>query len=453
MGPIMMFVCLLDTQAQSSFSFADITNNYRIGRLVAARALPNARTPLTASNLFSMTISQTSLPVRSYECKVTAKGYITNINQVNPTDNLDTLLRVNLTYAQDSLLTDYIEVVKGSGGNNGYYEQKYDLRGRLTYFRQFDTLQGLISDRNITWATSGNHSMTGNLLKPGTVGQPVYYTIRTLRYLDAQGRVVRDSALKLDQQLGSFERFRSLYRYDLQGELVGIVNYNRNLPANSWELSDSVAFQYSNDTAYVQHWEGPARGNAYSLSQTLKYYPANVLRGYHNRTMAIDRVTEFDDDMSLFSNNFYGSTFKSSFTPTYGYRTNTYWTTHPTTGNPRQVFTYKAYLPSRSTGTVDSLALQENVYYDFSPMIVGLAKTQIAKVSIYPNPTQDYLMVKGQDLTNFTSAAAINVQGQSVALTIDLSRNRLDVRALPAGCYQLLLTDEQGAPIRATFVK
>ncbi len=449
----MMYACLLDARAQSSRSIADIAHNYRIGRVVAAKALPNARTPLTASNLYTLSVSSGSRPAENYECKVTAKGYITNINQVNPNDNSDTLFKVNLTYASDSLLTHYNEMVVASTGTNGYVEYKYDLQGRMMFGRVMDTTRGELMRRTNTWATTGNHAMVGNLQAQDGSGQQVSYIIRLNRYLDVQGKVVRDSALKLHPRLGTFERFKSLYQYDQQEDLVGIVNYNRNLPANSWDLSDSVAFQYRNDTAYVQRWEGPALGNAYSLSQTLKYYPASALRGYQDRTMGISRATEFDDDMDLFGNNFYGSTFRASTRPTDGNRVITYWTTHPTNGNPRRVLTYNAYFPRPSTGAVDSLVGQESIFYDFSPMIVGLAKAQVAKVSIYPNPTQDYLFVKGNDLANFASATAINTQGQSVALAIDPSRNCLDVKALPAGCYQLLLTDQQGIPMRATFVK
>ncbi len=452
-GLVMIFVCLLDAQAQSARSIADIAHNFRIGRLIAAKALPNARTPLTASNLYSLSTRSGSRPAENYECKVTAKGYITNINQVNPNDNSDTLFKVNLTYASDSLLTHYNEMVVASTGTNGYVEYKYDLQGRMTFGRVMDTTRGELMRRTNTWATTGNHAMVGNLQAQDVSGQQVSYIIRLNRYLDVRGKVVRDSALKLHPRLGTFERFKSLYQYDQQEDLVGIVNYNRNLPANSWDLSDSVAFLYRNDTAFVQRWEGPALGNAYSLSQTLKYYPASALRGYQDRTMAISRVTEFDDDQDLFANNFYGSTFKASTTPTDGCRITTFWTTHPTTGNPRRILNYIAYRLRRSTGTVDSLAWQESIFYDFSPMVVGLGAAQMTKVSLFPNPTQDYLMLKGAELTTFATASAINAQGQSISLNIDPSRNALDVRALPAGCYQLMLTDQQGIPMRATFVK
>ena len=71
-------------------------------------------------------------------------------------------------------------------------------------------------------------------------------------------------------------------------------------------------------------------------------------------------------------------------------------------------------------------------------------------IQLYPNPTADYLFISG--LEALETICLVNLNGEKIK-ELDSSKLYFDVREIPAGCYQIMLTTHTGENIFKTLIK
>lgn len=110
----------------------------------------------------------------------------------------------------------------------------------------------------------------------------------------------------------------------------------------------------------------------------------------------------------------------------------------------------------------ESFSNEAAIYFDFNDPIItnqvsttfgppdAVANTKPSFISLYPNPTNEYLQVP-LDLA-FDKIEIYSINGHKFDVDFDLQRHKLDVSSLPGGCY-LIRIEEEGAFRIGKFVK
>jgi Secretion system C-terminal sorting domain len=74
-------------------------------------------------------------------------------------------------------------------------------------------------------------------------------------------------------------------------------------------------------------------------------------------------------------------------------------------------------------------------------------------LALFPNPTTDVVSINLPPESQAVSIQIFNTVGQLVSDQPPVSTGQINVASLPAGLYQLLITDQKGLPYRASFCK
>lgn len=84
---------------------------------------------------------------------------------------------------------------------------------------------------------------------------------------------------------------------------------------------------------------------------------------------------------------------------------------------------------------------------------INVAEGDMESISIYPNPTQDYIVIK-TPYQQGLSVELIDMTGRLV-MTYDLNQtsNTLDLRSFEDGTYQLIIKTDQGQLSRIPVIK
>jgi len=73
------------------------------------------------------------------------------------------------------------------------------------------------------------------------------------------------------------------------------------------------------------------------------------------------------------------------------------------------------------------------MFWEYSPVSVGVAETDKVKVSLYPNPFTDFLCVESE---REGELLLFDIQGKVVSgARISASQNKIDLSGLPSGTY------------------
>lgn len=89
--------------------------------------------------------------------------------------------------------------------------------------------------------------------------------------------------------------------------------------------------------------------------------------------------------------------------------------------------------------------------YDFSPSTVGLEDSQVAQVSLFPNPTSDFLQVSNID--GDVEIEIYTTTGQMMGTYTLSSDQRIDVSNWSSGVYQVRLTADQSTRFERIVVR
>ncbi len=112
--------------------------------------------------------------------------------------------------------------------------------------------------------------------------------------------------------------------------------------------------------------------------------------------------------------------------------------------------------PNAAVVNLNSAGLTDIYVHKMNPSNVGIMESQIlADVKLYPNPCQDKLCIRGQDLANveFSKMEVVNNIGQ-VVKEADLNYNNetINVADLPNGVYLLNVKSDDSHSISKRFV-
>ena len=72
---------------------------------------------------------------------------------------------------------------------------------------------------------------------------------------------------------------------------------------------------------------------------------------------------------------------------------------------------------------------------------------------LYPNPAYDQLTIQFENKTSWTSMSIIDATGRTVWDKQAAASCQLDIAAFPAGIYNLILSDKNGAVDIYYFIK
>jgi len=102
--------------------------------------------------------------------------------------------------------------------------------------------------------------------------------------------------------------------------------------------------------------------------------------------------------------------------------------------------------------------VDENGDYRFSNIAQVKLNNVISTVSVYPNPTSDYLNISFTETVEVESAISImDANGKAVTLTTTSNINganvQFDIRQLVKGIYFLNILNNDGSLTSAKFIK
>jgi N-acetylneuraminic acid mutarotase len=89
--------------------------------------------------------------------------------------------------------------------------------------------------------------------------------------------------------------------------------------------------------------------------------------------------------------------------------------------------------------------------YDFSPSTVGVKNESIEGLTLYPNPTSDFLFIQGA--TENLTVEIFSMTGQILGSFNTSTGNRIDLSGFPSGVYQLKLSDGNETQFKRVVVE
>jgi hypothetical protein len=87
------------------------------------------------------------------------------------------------------------------------------------------------------------------------------------------------------------------------------------------------------------------------------------------------------------------------------------------------------------------------------PEILAAPDVHALPLALFPNPATDVVSINLPPESQAVSIQIFNTVGQLVSDKPPVSTNQINVASLPAGLYQLRVTDQKGLPYRASFCK
>jgi hypothetical protein len=87
------------------------------------------------------------------------------------------------------------------------------------------------------------------------------------------------------------------------------------------------------------------------------------------------------------------------------------------------------------------------------PEILAAPDVQALPLALFPNPATDVVSINLPPESQAVSIQVFNTVGQLVCDKLPVSTNQINIASLPAGLYQLRVTDQKGLPYRASFCK
>lgn len=85
-------------------------------------------------------------------------------------------------------------------------------------------------------------------------------------------------------------------------------------------------------------------------------------------------------------------------------------------------------------------------------IVLGTSENESLSFSIYPNPANDFITIKGLPVGNY-KAQIFDMSGKVISNTISLKNPQLNVSHLESGIYFLSITSQEGVTSQVKFVK
>lgn len=133
--------------------------------------------------------------------------------------------------------------------------------------------------------------------------------------------------------------------------------------------------------------------------------------------------------------------------------------------NAESILAPPYYSPISTSYEVEGLGLQEIYALRFAPAIQGamtpcywisstsFTSTRIGGLSLYPNPTRNYLYFEHTGNQELEEIRILNLSGQEVFFSVNLKENRIDCSKLQKGIYQTLFKMKSGIQLVGRFIK
>jgi beta-glucanase (GH16 family) len=90
------------------------------------------------------------------------------------------------------------------------------------------------------------------------------------------------------------------------------------------------------------------------------------------------------------------------------------------------------------------------VYKDQSEL--STSELQKDFVTVYPNPTEDYLTIAGENILEYSELKLYSASGTYLFSPV-LNNNKIDISSIQTGVYFLEFVSDKGLPIRISFTK
>ncbi|HLP55356.1 MAG TPA: FG-GAP-like repeat-containing protein [Fluviicola sp.] len=121
-------------------------------------------------------------------------------------------------------------------------------------------------------------------------------------------------------------------------------------------------------------------------------------------------------------------------------------------GTATEIDSVRVIWPSGQVDVVEDPTINSNVTMIEGVDPLSLVEVEGKKISLFPNPTTDYLAIENIDLLDVAEAAVYNMKGEKV-LTRTSDYAKVDVSALAEGAYIIVIQTKAGERYSEAFVK
>ena len=85
---------------------------------------------------------------------------------------------------------------------------------------------------------------------------------------------------------------------------------------------------------------------------------------------------------------------------------------------------------------------------------IGMAETVLQSISVYPNPSSDFITIESSETSVIESLTVYSITGKMILRKTDVStKERIDIRSLDRGSYFIALQPQNGAIYTVKWIK